>query len=76
MVKLAGDLQPKQRIYSSYNSDFHSFTEQFVYLETENHVIDVDIVREKGGRDNWNKLDIKQVLKIFFKVLRTCFILF
>ena len=52
MVKLAGDLQPKQRIYSSYNSDFRSFTEQFVYLETEKHVIDVDIVREKGGKDN------------------------
>lgn len=52
MVKLAEDLQPKQRIYSSYNSDFRSFTEQFVYLETEKHVIDVDIVREKGGRDN------------------------
>nr|WP_321000351.1 hypothetical protein [Blautia coccoides] len=52
MVKFAGDLQPKQRIYSSYTSDFRSFTEQFVYLETENYVIDVDIVREKGGRDN------------------------
>lgn len=76
MVKFAGDLQPKQRIYSSYTSDFRSFTEQFVYLETENHVIDVDIVREKGGRDNWYKLDIKQVLKNFFKFLRTCFILF
>ena len=76
MVKFAGDLQPKQRIYSSYTSDFRSFTEQFVYLETENHVIDVDIGREKGGRDNWYKLDIKQVLKNFFKFLRTCFILF
>lgn len=46
MVKLAGDAQPKQRIYAVYTEDFASFTAPAVYAEAENHLIDMNIVRE------------------------------
>jgi hypothetical protein len=48
MVRLEGDGEPKQRIYGSYTDDFRSFDEPFVYMEAENHVIDLNIVYENG----------------------------
>lgn len=48
MIKLAGDQEPKQRIYGAYTKDFVTFTEPFVYLEAVNHVIDMNIVYENG----------------------------
>ena len=46
MVKLAGDAQPKQRIYAVHTEDFRTFTPAVVYAEAENHLIDMTIVRE------------------------------
>lgn len=48
MVKLAGDAGPKQRIYGAYTSDFQKFTKPVIYMETQNHVIDMNIVEENG----------------------------
>lgn len=48
MVKLEQDQEAKQRIYASYTKDFTEFTEPFLYLETGNHVIDMNIVKENG----------------------------
>ena len=48
MVKLEGDAEPKQRIYASYTRDFKNFTEPFIFLEKENHVIDSTIIYDKG----------------------------
>jgi len=48
MIQLPGDAEPKQRIYASYTRDFKEFTEPFIFLEKENHVIDSTIIREKG----------------------------
>lgn len=48
MVQLAGDAEPKQRIYASHTRDFKSFTEPFIFMEKENHVIDSTIIRENG----------------------------
>ena len=48
MVQLVGESEPKQRIYGSYTRDFRNFTEPFIYLETGNHVIDMNIVRAQG----------------------------
>lgn len=48
MVKLEGDTEPKQRIYASHTRDFKSFTEPFIFMEKENHVIDSTIIREGG----------------------------
>lgn len=48
MVKLEGDIEPKQRIYASYTRDFKEFTEPFIFMEKENHVIDSTIIEDKG----------------------------
>jgi len=48
MVKHEGDKESKQRMYGSYTQDFKSFTEPFVYMEAQNHVIDMNIVYENG----------------------------
>lgn len=39
----------KQKIYAAYTKDFHTFSETFLYMERENHVIDTTIL-ESGGR--------------------------
>ncbi len=44
MIKLPGDETPKQRVYASYTEDFKKFTDPFVYIERDNHVIDTTIV--------------------------------
>ena len=48
MIKLEGDAEPKQRIYASYTRDFKEFTEPFIFLEKDNHVIDSTIIEDKG----------------------------
>lgn len=48
MVQLEGDPEPKQRMYASYTTDFKTFSQPFIYLELENHVIDMNIVYDKG----------------------------
>ncbi len=48
MVKLAGDAEPKQRIYAARTKDFHEFTKAEIYLEKENHVIDSTMVYDNG----------------------------
>lgn len=48
MVKLPGDAEPKQRIYASYTRDFKKFTDPFLFMERENHVIDSTIIEDKG----------------------------
>ncbi|MCM1045827.1 MAG: glycoside hydrolase family 43 protein [Candidatus Gastranaerophilales bacterium] len=45
MVKLAKDDAPKQRIYASYTKDFRTFSDPFLFLEKENHVIDSTIIK-------------------------------
>ncbi len=49
MVKTDADEHPKQRIYAAYTKDFREFTDTFLYIERENHVIDTTIL-ESGGR--------------------------
>lgn len=39
----------KHKIYAAYTEDFVSFSETFLYIERENHVIDTTIL-ESGGR--------------------------
>ncbi len=48
MVKREGDTEAKQRIYAAYTKDFKEFSETFLYMERENHVIDTTIL-ESGG---------------------------
>ncbi len=55
MVKLAGDLEPKQRIYASYTKDFKQFTKPFLFMERENHVIDSTVIRVEEGYYRYTK---------------------
>lgn len=45
MVKQEGDAEAKQRIYAAYTKDFKEFSETFLYMERENHVIDTTILK-------------------------------
>jgi hypothetical protein len=48
MVKLDGDAEAKQRIYGTYTDDFKTFGTPFMYMESECHVIDLNIVYDGG----------------------------
>ena len=48
MVRLPGESRAKQRIYGAYTRDFVQFGESFIYLDTPEDVIDMNIVY-KGG---------------------------
>lgn len=48
-TKADGEEEGKFRIYASYTRDFRDFSETFLYMEKENHVIDTTIL-ESGGR--------------------------
>lgn len=48
-TKAEGEAEGKQKIYAAWTKDFDSFSETFLYMERENHVIDTTIL-ESGGR--------------------------
>jgi len=66
MVQLPGDAEPKQRIYASYTKDFKSFTEPFIFLEKENHVIDSTIIRTVDGYYRYTKDETEKNICIDF----------
>lgn len=45
----SGDEEGKHRIYAAYTKDFREFSDTFLYMERENHVIDTTIL-ESGGQ--------------------------
>lgn len=47
-VRLGSEKKPKQRIYGAYTADFVTFTAPNVYAEDEDHLIDMNIVRDDG----------------------------
>lgn len=71
MVKLTGDEEPKQRIYACYTRDFKTFSEPFLFLEKECHVIDSTIIRTKEGYYRYTKDETnKNICVDFSKTLR------
>jgi hypothetical protein len=42
----ARDRYSKQRIWAAHTKDFRSFDKPFIFVEKENHVIDIDIARD------------------------------
>lgn len=66
MVKRDGDKEPKQRIYASYTKDFKEFTEPFVYLERDNHVIDTTIIRVPEGYYRYSKDETTKNIRVDF----------
>ena len=70
MVKLGEDIKAKQRIYGAYTKDFCTFTEPFVFMEQENHVIDSTIVEENGWYYRFSKDEtVKGILKLLQKAI-------
>lgn len=60
MTRVPGDAKPKQRIYASWTEDFRTFSQPFLYMEREQHVIDSTIVEDRGryyrfSKDETNK---------------------
>lgn len=49
MVKAVSEERSKQRIYAAYTKDFRTFSDTFLYMERDDHVIDTTIL-ENGGR--------------------------
>lgn len=62
MVKLSGDTEAKQRIYGSYTKDFTKFSEPFLMIERENHVIDTTMVRCDGHYYRFSKDETTKVI--------------
>lgn len=60
MVKTPEDEKPKQRIYAAYTNDFCDYSEAFLYMEREQHVIDTTMIKAKEmyyriSKDETNK---------------------
>lgn len=66
MCRLPGDEAAKQRIYAAYTRDFRSFSESFLYLESENHVIDTTIIRSKEGYYRYSKDETEKNIRVDF----------
>lgn len=55
MVQLPGEGEPRQRIYACHTRDFKTFTEPFIYLAKDNHVIDSTIIHTAKGYYRYTK---------------------
>lgn len=71
LVFWASMVERKQRIFASYTTDFENFTEPFVFLEKENHVIDSTIISTEEGYYRYTKDEtVKAICIDFSKTLR------
>lgn len=71
LVFWASMVERKQRIYAAYTKDFKNFTEPFLFLEKENHVIDSTIIRTEEGYYRYTKDEtVKNICVDFSKTLR------
>lgn len=70
LVFWASMVEGKQKIYASYTTDFEDFTEPFVFLEKENHVIDSTIIHTEEGYYRYTKDEtVKNICIDFSKTL-------
>lgn len=70
LVYWASMVEKKQRIYASYTTDFENFTEPFVFLEKDNHVIDSTIISTEEGYYRYTKDEtVKAICVDFSKTL-------
>ncbi len=66
LVFWASMVDRKQKIYAAYTKDFDSFTEPFVFLEKDNHVIDSTIIRTKEGYYRYTKDETVKAICVDF----------
>lgn len=72
LVFWASMVDRKQKIYASYTRDFDNFTEPFVFLEKDNHVIDSTIIRTEQGYYRYTKDEtVKTICIDFSKTLHS-----
>lgn len=64
-VKNKEDAESKHRIYAAYTKDFRSFSDTFLYMEKESHVIDTTILESGGSyyRISKDETDKKLILE-------------
>ena len=60
MTQKEGEPESKQKIYASWTKNFREFSEPFLYLERDTHVIDTTILADQGwyyriSKDETNK---------------------
>lgn len=71
LVFWASMVENKQKIFASYTKDFKSFTEPFVFLEKDNHVIDSTIIKTPEGYYRYTKDETtKNICVDFSETLR------
>ncbi len=66
LVFWASMVDGKQKIYASYTTDFENFTDPFVFMEKENHVIDSTIIHTEQGYYRYTKDETIKVICIDF----------
>ncbi len=71
LVFWASMVDGKQKIYASYTEDFEKFSEPFIFLEKENHVIDSTILATERGYYRYTKDEtVKSICIDFSPTLR------
>lgn len=71
LVFWASMVEGKQRIYAAYTKDFDRFSEPFLFLEKENHVIDSTILQVEEGYYRYTKDETtKNICIDFSKTLK------
>lgn len=66
LIYWASMVEGKQRIYAAYTTDFENFTEPFVFLEKENHVIDSTIIAAQEGYYRYTKDETVKTICVDF----------
>ena len=66
LVFWASMVERKQKIYASYTRDFENFTEPFVFLERDNHVIDSTIIHTEEGYYRYTKDETVKTICVDF----------
>lgn len=64
MIRLEQDTEPKHRIYAAYTKDFVEFSEPFIYIERENHVIDTTIIYDNDWYYRFSKDETMKSIQI------------
>lgn len=66
LVFWASMVEKKQRIYAAYTKDFKDFSQPFLYLEKDNHVIDTTIIRTEEGYYRYTKDETVKTICVDF----------
>ncbi len=66
LIFWASMVEQKQRIYAAYTKDFKDFSQPFLFLEKDNHVIDTTIIRTEEGYYRYTKDETVKTICVDF----------